>query len=85
MEGNVAFMKMLTTQVKMRMIILMIWGLGTIDRQLKVVGRNANTLASKIGIVDFSHMLFRIRSEIMIVICHLKSIFESPLHFRNAI
>ena len=78
-------MKMLTTQVNIEINMLMVWGIGTIDRQLKVVGRNANTLASKIGIVDFSHMLFRIRSEIMIVICHLKSRFESPLHFRNAI
>ena len=74
-------MKIVTSQMKMREITLMVWGLGTIDRQLKVVGRNANMLASKIGIVDFSHMLFRIRSEIMIVICHLKSRFESPLHF----
>ena len=78
-------MKILTSQLKMRQITLMNWGIGTIDIQLKVVGRNANMLASKIGIVDFSHMLFRIRSEIMIVICHLKSRFESPLHFRNAI
>ena len=78
-------MKMLTTQVNIEINMLMVWGIGTIDRQLKVVGRNANTLASKIGIVNFSHMLFRIRSEIMIVICHLKSRFESPLHFRNAI
>ena len=78
-------MKMLTTQVNIEINMLMVWGIGTIDRQLKVVGRNVNTLASKIGIVNFSHMLFRIRSEIMIVICHLKSRFESPLHFRNAI
>ena len=74
-------MKMLTTQVNIEINMLMVWGIGTIDRQLKVVGRNANTLASKIGIVNFSHMLFRIRYEIMIVICHLKSRFESPLHF----
>ena len=50
-------MKMLTLQIKMKMITMMVWGLGTIDRQLKVVGRNANMLARQIGIVDFSHML----------------------------
>ena len=74
-------MKILTSQMKMRMIMMMVWGLGTIDRQLKVIGRNANSLASKIGIAIFSHMLFRIRSEIMIVNCHLKYRFESSLHF----